>query len=387
MRHPRLLSPSSRWLPLWVCFLLWGLPRSFSGACVPYVERFEGYSFLRPDLFLKNQEWTPYFLDFSRALQARLRPEAEQERGNLEEWYERFCAEAPLEHIRQVVYASTERDLMELRTAVRNEKFPLPKTLKGNRFAQHLKRHQCTETVDYLLFAKRCEPYVTLREPWLQTLPQREAMHALIAEGRRKFLQTRSQYLRLRYAYQLVRLAHYARDYEKALDLYDYLMPKIDPVISRMEDSILPYWILGHKAGALRALGRNVEASYLYALIFGRCPSKRESAFRSFLIRSDEEWAECLRLCESDTERSFLYALRAHQRDAHAVEEMREIYALDPASPFLEPLLAREIAKLERQLLGLEFNDKRARNRRFGVPADWAGPYVVEVQLFAGQVA
>ena len=388
MRHPCILSPSRRWLPLWAGLLFWGLPRSFSNACVPYPERFEGYSFLRPDLFLNEQQWTPYFLDFSKALRARLNPEREQEQGNLEEWRERFCDSAPIEHIRQVVYETTLRDLEELKSAVRNKNLPLPKFLKGNRFAQHLKRNRCAETAEYLHFAKRCEPYVTLEEPWRQTLPQREAMHALIEEGRGKFLQPQSQYIRLRYAYQLVRLAHYARDYEKTLELYDFLMPKIDPETSRMEDSILPYWILGHKAGALRALGRNVEASYLYALIFGRCPSKRESAFRSFLIRSDEEWAACLRLCESDAERIFLYALRAHQRDAHAVEEMREIYALDPASPFLEPLLAREIAKLERHLLGTEFNDKRRRNRRrFGVPADWAGPYVVDVQAFAGKVA
>ena len=31
----------------------------------------------------------------------------------------------------------------------------------------------------------------------------------------------------LRYAYQIVRLAHYAQDYELALKMYDFALPKI----------------------------------------------------------------------------------------------------------------------------------------------------------------
>ena len=86
-----------------------------------------------------------------------------------------------------------------------------------------------------------------------------------------------THYIRLRYAYQMIRLAHYMKDYEYTLDLYDFFMPKIDD-----KNSLIYYWIIGHRAGALRALGRNVEASYLYTQIFSKCPNRRQSAFHPF---------------------------------------------------------------------------------------------------------
>ena len=128
-----------------------------------------------------------------------------------------------------------------------------------------------------------------------------------------------------RYAYQLIRLAHYANDYQGVLDLFEFLEPKIDD-----QESIINYWILGHKAGALNALGQNVKAAYLYSVIFQNTPSKRETAYRSFNIKTDEEWKACLLLCENNMERATLYAIRANADQSKAAEEMEQIYELDP---------------------------------------------------------
>ena len=109
-------------------------------------------------------------------------------------------------------------------------------------------------------------------------------MKALIFEGERVFIKLKSNNIKLRYAYQLIRLAHYAQDYSMVLELYDRLLPRIDPV-----ESIIYDWILSHKAGALFRLGKRVEAAYLFSLVYDRCPSKREAAYQSFSIRSEQE--------------------------------------------------------------------------------------------------
>ena len=207
-------------------------------------------------------------------------------------------------------------------------------------------------------------------------------MMDLAEEGRRAFMKTKSHYVRLRYAYQIVRLAHYAKNYAAALELYEYLMPKIDKL-----DSIINYWVMGHKAGALRSLGRNVEASYLYSQIFQHCPSKRESAYRSFYIKNDEEWHQANLMCVDDNERAILYAIRANSQESKAVEEMQKIYELDPTNSNLELLLVKEMKKLERDLLGLEFNDKKRNNKLlFNIPRKEAGEYLLRLQDFVNVV-
>ena len=110
-------------------------------------------------------------------------------------------------------------------------------------------------------------------------------------------------------------------------------MAQVRPV-----DSILHFWIMGHRAGALYKLNERVEAAYLFSKIFMYCDSKKESAFRSFYIETDEEWESCYNLCETDEERANLYALRAHSDESKAVEEMTRIYDLNPQNQNLEIL-------------------------------------------------
>ena len=177
----------------------------------------------------------------------------------MEEWQDIFCDLVEIKDLKTVIYKSSLSELKVLRTSVQNKKYPLSPRLQKNSFARHLKDYKCQETIDYLVFAKLCEPYVIRSNDW--EAPQRDtfAMQNLIDEGLDDFLKTKSNYIKLRYAYQLVRLAHYKKNYQQVLELYDYLIPKTDQI-----ESILNYWILGHKAGALKSLGNRVEAAYFF---------------------------------------------------------------------------------------------------------------------------
>ena len=231
--------------------------------------------------------------------------------------------------------------------------------LANNRFAAYLFRHTCRETIRYLAFAKNCEPHVTKGNAWAEDFQDKGAMRNLIQEGRADFVRTESHYIRLRYAYQLVRLAHYLGDYDQVLELYDFLMPKIDA-----DPSLIYFWIEGHRAGALQAKGLYAESAYIFSRIFDRCPSKRRSAYLSFQVRDDEEWEEVLKLCRNDHERATLYVLRAQSEDARLIEEMQKIYIIEPDNPALEALLVREMQQLEQDFLGLQINPRRLENRR-----------------------
>ena len=360
-------------------------PTKISEACGPYYDNFHGYSFVNLDILNKETALAPYALIFSDIFENYFKATEDRKlRDNLAEWEERFCGQVEKKDLQFLIYKAAIEDLELLKTSARSKNLPVPYRLRGNTFAEHLRKQKCLETIDYLIYAKRCEPHVVGQDGWGAKERDFSTMRFLVGVGRKQFRKTQSAYIRLRYAYQIIRLAHYAKDYEETLNLYDDLMPKIDKVAGRTEDSILPFWILGHKAGALRALGKNVEASYLYALIFRHCPSRRVSAFRSFYIKTDSEWKQCLLLCQDDEERATLYALRANAAKSKAVEEMEKIYELNPTDENLEILLVKEIKKMEKNLLGLGFNPQKNENKRyFDLPEKYAGDHVIRLQKFA----
>ena len=352
--------------------------------CGPGAAPLYGYQFLRADLFTQAVDFDRYFLTFDELAATYTETAPTQEKTNLEDWQDHLCDYVQLEDLRYVIYTASIEELELLRTSARSKNIPLPGRLQANTFADMLAANRCVASVDYLIFAKRAEPYVTTpADVWDAPAPDYATMLALVDEGRRLFRKTESSYLRLRYAYQLVRLAHYAKEYPLALQLYDELLPMYEP-----QESIMNYWLLGHRAGALMGLGRNVEAAHLYNLIFLHSPGKRESALRSIRIRDSEEWRQVLVRSENDTERASLYALRARQTEGNAAADLRAVYELDPRHPFLRILLLREIRKLERNLLGLDVNFERLNNeRRYGVPKAWAERYIVDLQTLVREIA
>ena len=351
------------------------------GQCLPAVNRYYGYSFMHPLMADPRLPGAPQILGFDKIYQRFGKQEKEQADENVREWRARYCDIPKEEDIRQVIYDSLY-GLEDLRMAIATKSKAFD---QQNSFARYLVRNKCIETVEYLLFAKGCEANVTRPlDSWgeYEQSSRKQEMDRLINLGKDAFMDTKSDYIRLRYAFQIIRMAHYSKQYPRTLELYDSLMPKIDH-----DPSAIEFWILGHKAGALKKMGRNAEAAYLYARIFLNCPGKRESAYQSFQIKTDEEWEKCLRLCQDDRERATLFALRAYAPDSKPLADMEQIYKLDPQSPYLEVLLAREIKKFERHLLGVEFNYRKAENLRYHkIPGKEMRRELIEMQAFAQKV-
>lgn len=360
------------------------LPTNFPDACGLYDNDVYGYSFWKSEIVAQKSDYAPYFLNFADMSKYYEEIQKVQVEDNLIEWQKKVCESASIEDIAAVIYSGTLTELNLLKTIIQSgNRYPSGR-FKQNQFAAFLNSNACSETINYLIYAKKCEPLALALDPWNEDTKDYPAMQDLIREGQKRFKKTNSQFLKLRYAYQIIRLAHYRKDYAYVIELYDYLLPKIDPVLVNGVKSLIYWWILGHKAGAELQLGNNIEAAYLFSRIFAQCPSKRESAFRSFSIKNKEEWNEVLKKCKNDRERAVIYSLRANAADSRAIEDMMTIYELDPLSRHLEVLLVKEIKELERDLLGLKWNSHKYRNKKLhSIPRVMAGDYVIELQQFA----
>ena len=362
-------------------FFLCLVPSRIAKGCGPLLT-FEGYSFIEPAIMNMQAAYAPFILRMDEIYDFYEGQEAITIDQNIDEWRTRYCNRAPAEAIQQLVYKTSVRNLDQLLTATLSPSMNMPNRLSANPFATYLYRNGCSETIEYLIYAKYCEPYVQALDQWTDEERDLVAMNDLILQGLETFKNVKSHYIRLRYAFQIIRLAHYSNQYNRVLELYDELMPMIDHDPSIIED-----WIIAHRAGALKSLEQYVEAAYLFSLIFDRCPSRRTQAFRSFELQSEEEWRACMKLCQTDHERANLHVLRANNSHSNILEEMEQIYALDPQNENLPLLLIREMRNLEKDLLGLEFNDKKFWNKRyFQRPRTEAGDLVLGLDDFVKQV-
>ncbi|NJO01762.1 MAG: hypothetical protein HC880_08795 [Bacteroidia bacterium] len=291
-------------------------------------EAYPAYSFFAP---LSFSDWIN--LDH---------PNDDTQQDNIKAWQEYFANQVPEADIAYLVYEAPAEDLLAARQG------KTPASLSGNAVVAYCQQRAKSQILDYLYYAKRCEPHALYDDVWNNTPRDLEHMQQLIIEGQQTYHNpSLDSFLKLRYAYQTIRMAHYAKQYRRAVELYDQLAA---PLFDQSTD-IIRYWALAHRAGALQWLGQRAEAAYLFSRVFEECPSKQISSFLSFEIKTDSEWQQCLALCQNDEEKINLYFMRALGQHNRVAEEMRNIYALNPQSEKLDFLLVREINKLENSLL------------------------------------
>ncbi|MBL7825641.1 MAG: hypothetical protein JNJ57_03350, partial [Saprospiraceae bacterium] len=167
-----------------------------------------------------------------------------------------------------------------------------------------------------------------------------------------------------------------------AVDLYNYLLPKID----RKKPSIIYFWTLGHLAGALQKMGKYPEAAYRFSLVFRFCPSKRAQAYRSFLIRNDDDWKKTLALCQSDAEKSTLYILRAGGARTFLLDDILQVYDLDPANPQLDLMLISEVQELEKVFLSSPVTELQKGKAQGSLKREAAAKQLLDLQKFVRRV-
>ncbi|MBL7814011.1 MAG: hypothetical protein JNL70_03315, partial [Saprospiraceae bacterium] len=375
----KISKPNGRNLLLAICLLLFAVLPFRVGKADCGISTSPHYSFVHLDLLAWQSDYAPYLMGYQvindiYALQQR----DPQYDDNIGEWRGRFCDIPDSSDVEDLIYDATIDELTNLRDAASKRKRVESYQLQDNTFAQVLKENGCLETIDYLIFAKTCERYCVKSQDWSEIPKDQAQMFFLINRGRSEFRRTESPFLRLRYAYQILRLAHYAKDPQAVLRIWDDVIPKVERI-----RSIMNYWALGHKAGALKALGRRAEAAYLFGVVFRYCPSKRKQAFESFDIQNEKEWQDCLAFCKNPQERAALYAMRASQDKAHALDDMFQLYKLDPKNEHLDMLLIRETLRMEKIMLSSDYRTGKLDARTAKSTKEYLGQLIEFVTICA----
>lgn len=324
-----------------VSLLLVFWPARLSVGCGPgnyYTE--DDYHFIFSPDFLKERLYEPFFLTYEEKFykggESLRKAETED---NLDEWYGYFKKKVSREDLRSLIYEASLEDAALFRTDLENGTDMRQDPWKKNTAVQRVYARKDKAFAAYLDYAKRCASFAYTGDEWTTPPVDEKAMSDLIGEGKKKYGEVKDPMLKIRYAFQAVRMARYKGDLEQCVHLYDELIG--DKKFKAT--SMMKYWALSQKAGALKGLGKEGEAVYLHSLVFDNCPSRRLTALRSHWYSVEESFNDAMSRCRNNHEKATLLFLNALESTEGALARMKEIFALDPSSPMLDVLMAREI--------------------------------------------
>ncbi|MBL7706151.1 MAG: hypothetical protein JNM21_11460 [Taibaiella sp.] len=228
-------------------------------------------------------------------------------------------------------------------------------SLAGNEFYQFLAQKKNKEYLDYLIYAKKCEINASqANTDWNDNKKKPiQSNNSLKDEGLTAFKKEKNDFLKMKYAFQVLRMAFYANQNDEVLSLYDqYLANKADRSVAYTR-------IIGFKAGAHYRNGDKPLAGYYYAKMFDNSDAYKYEAMISFEWSRkwyDSETSELKKdriqeiydLCKTDHERAVVLVMKGLRAyPDFALEDIKKAYALDPKVEGIDVLMNREINKLE----------------------------------------
>jgi len=262
---------------------------------------------------------------------------------NLKEWQSYAGVNILPEDIDSVLNSFAVKDVINIS---RGRQDLLPKANTNNTFVRWLIDNKSTGVTDYLVYAKQCEPYVTAND-WDTLTVNKNASEILISKGLAIVPKTTDNFLKLRYSFQVLRLAFYNKQYERTLALFDKLIGNTQGV------SLTFARCLGFKAGAYFRLHNYAHAAYLYSKMFDAYDGLKYTAMVSFVwsVTSEDSVKKAITsaidLCKNNHERAVITVMQALREYKQALPLIQKAYQLDPTIKGIDVLVNREINKIE----------------------------------------
>ena len=244
----------------------------------------------------------------------------------------------------------------------KNQPLQVPDSVKNNGMTKFFMNSKDFEALGYIMYAKQVEPNVTGNwTSWEPIERDTAKMGKLIKNGQQLYAVAKNNTIKLRFAYQVLRLAHYSKRFADCLRWYDELIkPNTTP-------SILHDLSLGLKAGSLMRLGKQEEAAVIFSQLFSKNEVKRVSNYMSFdwsVKRFDQKNRNaCLQLCKTNEDKANLLGLFALGSNENELETLKKIYQLSPNAALLSILTIREVHKVEESFYtpALEFGQGKTK--------------------------
>ena len=317
---------------------------SYVNGCGGDYYDYMNYYNLFDQLLLENKGLQPFLLTTDYAFYGEdTNPDAEQQPDeNLNAWMTFFKKNNTLQ----------EMDTAQFKTLLYSASYQSLKQPSSPYVIALNKTDAGKQTLTYLQYAKELEPYAQLSENdgWWDmkraASPSEETYAHYKNKGLELYQHCPYHELKLRYGYQLVRLAHYMRNKNnEAIRMYNLYVKPLK------QEHYIYYAALEQTAGALYNIGKLANANYLYSRVFDHSDNRKKTAYTSFKIQNEIDWNEAMSWCKDNREKAAMYALRGYNTFSNELEEVENILEIYPESPYIKLLAIRYINKMERNVL------------------------------------
>ncbi len=317
------------------------------------------------NLFAQEIMADPRYRPFLLTLENRYFPSEALRNGNIEEWQNYLGL--GYDDTRYLVFEAQRDDIQNLTKGkpVSDKKlaFATPE------FAQ---RHK--QTLLYIAYAKYLEPYMRIvpdetddEYGYWAYADDYEHNAGDLDYDKVKTVLTRSwnaesdKELKLRYGYQLVRLAHYTRRFREAVQLFDQY---VQPLGLKTE---MYYYALSQKAGALRGMGQTEQANREFVRVFANSSDLKVTAYGSLTLgwNNDINFADFVKGAADDNERNDIYFMMGYSEFNNPTNEIAKIVANNPDAIQAKVLMVRAVNLIERNLLGEYYNRNAIEKVRY----------------------
>lgn len=278
--------------------------------------------------------------------------------ANIREWREAAGNSASEADVRKILYHLPAHKFFR----------QLPDTLSSNTFVQTLKRANNKPLMDYLLLSKKIEGALNKTDEWGGVSYDFDEAKALIPETKAMYEKATSPFLKLRTAYQWMRLTQDLRENQRIYSSY------IAPIQSnswikgsafyytvvKSDDATRDLWEMNDwygtetpKLSTSAASARNVQLAKAFQLA-------KDKRFRLMQLFDRTQLTASVTAAQSVQDKATLHIMHGLRDPGRTLATMQAVYNLDPTNESLKMLVAREINKIEDWLLTTKLTGDKA---------------------------
>ncbi|MFP3832193.1 hypothetical protein [Chryseobacterium sp. SIMBA_028] len=297
---------------------------------------------------IKDKSYLPFLHTYSSRFFGGYNPSLIPD-DNVEAWKKFFNNQLTYAETENLVYKLSMNDLNALKNGSPTQ--PLLQKL-GTGFYQKYK-----EGIDYLIEAKYLEPYMSINyienENSFYSYSRNESKkdatsldyNKTIAALTSLYNAAKNPEIKQRYGYQLVRLNHYTRNYDSAVQAFKTY---IEPIKLK---STVYFMALDQLAGAQRGLEMNGDANWNFFQVFMNSKDRKESAFISMKLSDTASFSNIMKRANTNEEKNMAYFLLGYEDFNNPIPIMEKMFDLNPDSEILKVMAVRSINELERNYL------------------------------------
>ena len=375
MNFKKLLKYSSVLMALSLSFYLIAYSCGWSeDECDNYV------SFINPSVVeTKNAShffYSPGYFFFQCDIDSDLVQDGNSHQQNLEEWQGYVGKDVNVADIDSFIYGNSYEMLASFYQSIEKNKFMMaPSRFRNNTMTQYFKRTRDREALGYLMYAKQCESLSNIpADSWELPVVDSVQVNRLLKNGRQLVAVAKSDFIKERYLFQLIKTAFYGKRYQQVINMIEVDYPPFQRNYSSVDRRIQ-----GYKAGAFFRMGRRAESAYLFSRLVDDSKDYTWAFSNSVSFvwaHRDQSVEDILRYCKSSQEKAMVYALVAlRNQETYSMDLLRKVYELDPNNTYLDVILIRELNKIEHEYVDFRHQVERG----YFIYDAWMGDYKMKV--------